>query len=389
MKPPSRIQIIAGCGLLLLIALLLLLLRPAPLPVDAGKVSRGPLQVTLEDEGITRVLERFTVSAPVPGRFMRSGLEEGDQVRQGVAVGAILPPSLNTRDYSEGAALAASARANFRAADARGRQVSVNLAQSRLRMERYDNLYREGAISRENWELARNEAEVLEKERLASVSSVQAAAHQMEAAQSRIDVALSGKPFQVISPADGRVLRIHEKSEKVVPAGTPLFDIGDPGSIEIVIDVLSSDAVKVMPGQKVRIEQWGDPVPLHARVVRKEPAAFTKVSALGIEEKRVNIIAHLDSPEPRLGDNFRVQATIVLQEAASVLRVPVSSLFRGQEGWRVFVIDGNRARERKVTTGLRGVYDAEVTGGLREGDRVVLHPANELRDGVRVTAQQK
>jgi HlyD family secretion protein len=389
MKPPSRTQIITGAGVLLALLLLLLVLRPAPLPVDAGKVSRGPLQVTLEDEGISRVVDRFTVAAPVSGRFMRSGLEEGDLVKKGGAVGAILPPALNTREFTEGSALAASARASFREADARGRQVSVNLAQAQLRKARYENLYREGAVSRESWEQARNEAEVLEKERLAAASAVQAASHQFEAAQSRIDGGVSGKPFVVNSPADGRVLRIHEKSEKVVPAGTPLFDVGDPGSIEIVIDVLSSDAVKVTAGQRVLIDEWGGPNTLHATVKRKEPAAFTKVSALGIEEKRVNIIALLDSPEPRLGDNFRVQATIVLQEAARVLRVPVSSLFRGTEGWRVFVIDGGRATERKVSTGLRGVYDAEVTGGLREGEMVVLHPVNELKDGMRVSVQQK
>jgi HlyD family secretion protein len=389
MKPPSRTQVITGAGVLLALFLLFLVLRPAPLPVDAGLVNRGALQVTLEDEGITRVVDRFTVAAPVSGRFMRSGLEEGDQVRKGQAVGAILPAALNTREYSEGAALAASARATLMEVGAKGREVSVNLSQARLRSTRYDNLYREGAVSRESWEQARNEAEVLEKERLAAASAVQAASHQLEAAQSRIDGSVSVKPFVVSSPADGRVLRIHEKSEKVVPAGTPLFDIGDPGSIEIVIDVLSSDAVKVMPNQRVLIEEWGAPTTLHAKVSRKEPAAFTKVSALGIEEKRVNIIALLDNPEPRLGDNFRIQAMIVLQEAAHVLRVPVSSLFRGAEGWRVFVIEGGRARERKVTTGLRGVYDAEVTGGLREGEKVVLHPVNELKDGMRVSVQQK
>jgi HlyD family secretion protein len=389
MKPPSRNQIVIGAGVLFALLLLLLVLRPAPLPVDAGQVTRGPLQVTLEDEGVTRVVDRFTVAAPVSGRFMRSGLKEGDQARKGMAMASILPPALNTREYSEGSALSASARATLREADAKGRQVSVNLAQARLRRARYEALYRDGAVSKESWELARNEAEVLEKEQQAAASAVQAATHQFEAAQSRIDGSVTGKPFMVISPADGRVLRIHEKSEKVVPAGTPLFDIGDPGSIEIVIDVLSSDAVKVMPGQRVLIEEWGGANTLHATVSRKEPAAFTKVSALGIEEKRVNIIALLDSVEPRLGDNFRVQATIVLQEAARVLRVPVSSLFRGPEGWRVFVVDGGHARERRITTGLRGVYDAEVTGGLREGEKVVLHPVNELKDGMRVSVQQK
>ncbi|NTV01244.1 MAG: efflux RND transporter periplasmic adaptor subunit [Chlorobiaceae bacterium] len=389
MKPLSKPKLFAGSGVILAALLLLLLLRPAPLPVDVGRASFGPLQVTLDAEGVTRVVDRFTVAAPVSGRLLRSSLEEGVRVGAGMRLASIVPPDLNTRESGEASALAASAGASLGEAGARRRLVSIHLAQARLRAARYDNLYREGAVSRENWELARNEAAILEKERQAASSAVASAAHRYEAALARVDPRLASEPVPVTAPAEGTVLRVYEKSEKTVMAGTPLFDIGDPGRLEIVIDLLSSDAVRVRPGQTVTIEGWGGPGSLRARVGRIEPAAFTKISALGIEEKRVNIIAQLDRQELRLGDNFRVLATIVLQDAPRVLRVPVSSLFRTGDGWRLFVIEGGRAVERKVAIGIRGSYEAEVLGGLKDGERVVLHPASELSSGMRVAERKK
>jgi HlyD family secretion protein len=389
MKPLSKTQLVAGAGVLFACLLLFLLLRPAPLPVDAGRTTRGPLQVTIDAEGVTRVVDRFTVAAPVSGRLLRSSIEEGDQVRSGMALASIVPPELNSREYGEASALASSAMAGLGEAEARRRQVSVNLAQARLRSTRYDHLHREGAVSKESWELARNEAEVLEKNRQAAASAVAAASFQYQAARAKVDLRVASKPVAVTAPADGRVLRVYEKSERTIQAGTPLFDIGDPDRLEIVIDVLSADAVRLRPGQKVVIEGWGGAGALRARISRIEPAAFTKVSALGIEEKRVNIIALLERPEPRLGDNFRVQATIVVEEANRVLRVPVSSLYRSGEGWRLFVIEGGRAVERKVGIGMLGVYQAEVLAGLREGEQVILHPANELRAGMRVSVREK
>ncbi len=389
MKPLLKTRLAAGAGILAAILLLFFWLRPAPVPVDSGKASIGPLQVTLEAEGVTRVVERFTVAAPVSGRLLRSSLEEGERVDIAQTLALIVPPGLNTREFREASALAASARALLGAAETRRRQLEINLAQSRRRAARYDQLYREGAVSKESWELARNEAAVLEKERQAAASALASAAHQYEAAQARVDPRLALKPVAVTSPASGMVLRIHEKSEKVVTAGMPLFDIGDPGRLEIVIDLLSADAVRIRPGQAVLIEGWGGEGSLCARVSRVEPAAFTKISALGIEEKRVNIIAQLEHPEPRLGDNFRVLATIVLHDAAQVLRVPVSSLYRSGDGWRVFVIVDGRAVERKVAIGMRGSSAAEVLGGLRPGERVVLHPANELGPGMRVSEHLK
>jgi len=389
MKPLSRTQRIVAISSVVVIALLALVLRPAPLPVDAGTVSYGPLDVTLEDEGYTRVIDRFAIAAPVTGKLLRIGLVEGDSVRSGMTVASILPPDQNTREYREAAAMAGSASASVAEAQARQRQISVQLAQARLKAERYDRLYQEGAVSKESHELAREDASVLEKEARAAQEAVRAARLQAVAAEARIDRKIATKAVEVRSPVTGRVLRIPDKSERFVTAGTPLVEIGNPEQLEVVIDVLSSDAVSVKPGDPVAIDDWGGKGTLKASVTRIEPAAFTKTSALGIEEKRVNIIATLDQPEPLLGDNFRVQASIVIWSAERVLRVPVSALFRSGQQWEVFVIDGGRAKTRKVSIGQRGIDDAEVLDGLRDGERVVMHPPNELQDGMRVTTSSE
>lgn len=388
-KPLSRTQLIAVAGAIAGAFLLYLMLRPAALPVEVGRVARGPLAVTLESEGVTRVIDKYTVSAPVNGRLLRSALQEGEAVTEGMHLASILPSRLNAREYDEASALAASADAAMLEAEARLRLVSSKLAQALIHAKRYDNLYREGAVSKESWEQARTEADVLSREQAAASAAVSAARFRFRAMRSRFDSRISQTPVQVVSPAAGNVLKVYEKSEREVAAGTPLFDIGEPSRIEIVIDVLSSEAVGVVPGQRVLVEGWGGGAPFRATVSRIEPAAFTKVSALGIEEKRVNIIALPDRVEPRLGDNFRIQATILLREAARVLKVPASSLFRSGSTWKLFVIEGGRARERTVRIGLQGTYEAEVLSGVREGDRVVLYPVNDLKPGMRVSVQEK
>ncbi|AOS83814.1 efflux transporter periplasmic adaptor subunit [Chlorobaculum limnaeum] len=389
MKPLSKTQRIVAISSVVFAFLLFLVLRPAPLPVDAGAASYGPLEVSLEEEGVTRVIDRFTVSAPVNGKVRRSELVEGDSVNAGMTVAAILPPDQNAREYRESAALAGSATASVTEAFARQREVSVRLAQARLKAGRYERLHREGAVSKESSELAAEAASVLEKEARAASAAVEAARMQASAAAARIDTGIASKAVEARSPVDGKVLRILEKNERFVPAGTPLVEIGNPGLLEVVIDVLSSDAVRIRPGNRVVVEDWGGGGALVGAVRRIEPAAFTKISALGIEEKRVNIIAMLDRPEPRLGDNFRIQARIVTSQASRVLRVPVSALFRGEGGWELFVIENGRARARKVKIGMRGADMAEVLGGLRAGERVVTHPPNELQEGMRVAVQGK
>jgi HlyD family secretion protein len=192
--------------------------------------------------------------------------------------------------------------------------------------------------------------------------------------------------FHVLSPINGRVLRVLEESQRIVPAGLPLLVVGDPSRLEIVVDVLSTDAVRIRPGATLFVEDWGGEQALEARVRRVEPSGFTKTSALGVEEQRVNVIADLLEPAPGLGDGYRVEARIVVWEADNVLRVPASALFRQGQRWSVFVLDAGRARLRAVDVGERGTLQVQVLGGLSEGERVVVHPSDRVADGVRVEA---
>ncbi len=380
----TKTQRIAAVALVFAGIVLFLVFRPSPLPVDSGVVTRGSLQVVLEEEGVTRVHDRYVLAAPVTGRLMRVTLAEGDSVRKGSVVASLLPAEFDAREMREATARAGSGRAALDEAIARERSVMLNLDQARKRSARYRNLYGEGAISKESYEIAEKEAGVLQKEAEAARSNVASSRYSYEALQSHIDRKVSGRAVNVLSPVDGKVLKIHEKSERVMNAGAPLADVGDPSAIEIVIDVLSSDAVRAREGCRVIITDWGGGRDLEGVVKTIEPAAFTKTSALGIEEKRVNIIAVLNNYDPALGDNFRVQAKIVLTEAPSVLQVPVSSLFRGKSDWNVFVIENGKAVRKPVTIGMRGTWQAEVVKGLRVGERVVVHPTNDLQDGMRV-----
>lgn len=384
----SKTQRIAGISVAVAALILFFVFRPSPLPVDSGVVSRGPLQVTIEGEGVTRVNDRFVLAAPVSGKLVRVELEEGDHVRKGSVVASLLPVQLDSREYREASSRAGSARAALDEAIARQRRADLTLVQAERRFGRYRNLYGEGAVSKESYELAENEAQTLRKERDAARSGVEAARYNLGALQALVDRQVAGQPVKVLSPVDGRVLRIHEQSERVVSAGSPLVDIGDPSAIEIVIDLLSSDAIRVKPGNRVVIMDWGGERELQGVVKTVDPAAFTKTSALGIEEKRVNIVALLSRNEPLLGDNFRVQASIVLREASAVLQVPISSLFRGKEGWHLFVLEDGRAVDKAVRIGMRGTLQAQVLAGVREGQKVVVHPANELRDGMSVKVQE-
>ncbi len=384
----SKTQRLIGISVAIAALILFFVMRPSPLPVESGVVKRGPLQVTLDGEGVTRVNDRFVLAAPVTGKLLRIALEEGDVVRKGSVVASVLPAELDARSYSEASSRVGSARAALDEAVARQRRVQLTLQQAERRLARYQNLYREGAVPKESYELAETEANIAQKEADQARSSVDAARFNFAALQATIDRQVGGKAVTVLAPVEGRVLKIHEKSERLVTAGAPLVDIGDPSAIELVIDVLSSDAIMVKQGSRVLITNWGGDKQLQGVVKTVEPAAFNKVSALGIEEKRVNIVAVLGANEPLLGDNFRVQASIVLREAQSVLQVPVNSLFRGKSGWHLFVIEDGKAVEKAVTLGMRGTWQAEVLTGLKEGPRVVVHPSNELKDGMEVQVRE-
>ncbi len=377
----QRITAIAG---VVVVGILIFVMKPAPLGVDGQEVRVAELTVVLEEEGTARVRNSFTVSSPVNGRLLRMSVDEGMSVKKGAVVARIMPPPLGSREYDEADARARSAEAVLEAARATERQVKIDLDQAARKYKRYSALFKEGAISAEVFESVKTSWLVLQKQHQAAKNNVESVRYDLEALQLLVKRSINGNTIEVPAPVTGKVLRVHEKSERIVAAGTPLLEIGDPLDSEIVIDVLSSDAVKVEPGMKVLVEGWGGSKSISGTVREIEPAAFTKISALGIEEKRVNIIVELQEPEVRLGDNYRVQASIILWQGTDVLQVPVSSIFRSQKGWTVFLVKSGKAERHPVAIGKRGAYYAEVIEGLKAGDVVVIHPTNDLEDGMKV-----
>lgn len=371
------------------------LLRPARIAVDVAEVRRGALRQTVDEEGETRVRQRYTIAAPTAGRLLRIEVDEGQDVEAGATVAQIEPAPLDPRDLASARARLEAAEATKRAADAGMRRSEATLEQAKRDAARAERLFQAGTLSTDGREKAKlaeiDAAQAFEAARFAA----DAAAHDVEAA--RAVLMATGSPstpgracadeqpcVTVRAPVAGQVLRVFEESERIVAAGMPLVEIGDPASLEIVVDILSTDAVRVVPGARVSIEEWGDAGGLEARVHLVEPSAFTKVSALGVEEQRVNVIAHLAAPEPRLGDRYRVEARIVLWEGDDVIQVPASALFRHGAAWAVFVLDGGRARLREVEVGHLATFDAEVVRGLEVGETVILHPSDRVEDGARV-----
>lgn len=385
----SKTQRITAISGVVVAGILIFVMMPSPLQVDSESIRRGELTVTLDGEGMTRVRDSFTVASPVNGRVERITLEEGDFVQKNSVVARVTPPPLNTREFEEAEARSRSAAAVLEAARASERQVKVDLDQAARKYNRYKNLYRKGAVAAETFEDVKTAWQVLQKQHQAALLNVESARYDLEAARSVIGKPGSGNTVDILAPDSGRVLRVFEKSERVVSAGTPLVKMGNPEDIEVVIDVLSSDAVRVERGMNVQIEEWGGSTALKGFVKTVEPAAFTKISSLGIEEKRVNIIVDLEEPESRLGDNYRIQAKIILWQGEGILQVPISSIFRGDQGWNVFVIKKGKAVRQPITIGMRGTYYAEVLDGLEEEDVVVVHPTNDLEEGMRVKVMKR
>jgi HlyD family secretion protein len=383
-------------GLGVVILLVVVGLWPTAVPADFATVTRGPLRVTIDEEGETRVRERFVVSAPVSGRVLRIELEPGDPVKRHDTVlasflpGAPTPLDVRSRAAAEARVEAARAALGRARAVRAGAQAQLTLSQKEL--ARHRELARAEVTSRSELETREVAARTAEEAARAAEFAESAAAHELEMAQAELlPVAqASGTASQVLrlrSPIDGVVLRRLRQSEAVVPAGEPLVEVGDPRAIEIVSDLLSTNAVKVRPGQPVLIEQWGGERPLRGRVRRVEPSGFMKVSALGVEEQRVNVIVDFDDPVEAfatLGDGYRVEVRIVTWERGDVLKLPTSSLFRRGERWAVFAVDEGHARLREVEIGQRNGLEAEVRSGVQPGETVVVHPSDALADGARV-----
>lgn len=367
---------------------------PKPIPVEVVRVARGPLQVTVDHEGRTRVKERYVISAPLSGRLLRVELHPGDPIRAKETLLASIEPSdpalLDPRARAEAEARVKAAEAGkLRAIPILDRARAAS-KQAKTELDRAQKLYTTGVMSRQELDNAELKSRTADEELKAADFGAQIAAFELEQAQAVLgggeDYA-AGAPFEIRSPINGELLRVFQESESFLQSGTRLMEIGDPRDLEMEIDVLSSDAVKIKPGGKVVVEHWGGDAPLLGRVRLIEPAAFLKISALGVEEQRVNVIADfVDSPETyrALGDAYRIEARIVISEADNVLKVPAAALFRRGDEWAVFVADHGRAALRPVKIGRRNDFEAEVLGGVIANETVLVYPSDRVQNTTRI-----
>jgi HlyD family secretion protein len=372
-------------------ALLALAFRPRAVPVETTAVKRADLKVVTEASGQTRVRNLFEVLAPVSGQLQRIALEPGDQVERGMQVAAIAPIAptpLDARARAEAEARLAAAVATERQSRASLSQAQLASAQALRDLERSRRLTNAGAIPRQDFELKRLAARTRAAEVKATRDAVARAQAEVEAAKAALQSGGPGRDHltKVASPSDGEVLKVVRESEGPIQAGAPLLQVGQPDDLEIVLDVLTSQAVAIDPGDEVEIVQWGGPGALEGQVWLIEPSAFTKVSALGVEEQRVNVI--VEPPEgtrwKQLSDGYHVEARIVTDIRPKALTVPSTALFRRGNDWALFVVQKRRARIRTVKVGAMSQGIAEIQEGLVEGEQIVAYPSDQVSDGTRI-----
>lgn len=385
------VLVIVAAGVFVLITIWL---RPKPMKVDVAKAVRGRMRVTVDGEGKTRVRDRYVVAAPVAGRLRRITLRRGDAVETGQVIAQIdsLPLTpLDPRQRAEAIGRVNAAKDAKREVDKMIDRSKALYDQARRDCERCEILARSGDISRQELEKAQTAVATSFREYEAARSRAESASHEVEVASAALLAASQSTTpvraaVKVQAPTRGKVLRVVEESERVVVAGAPLVELSNPSMLEVVIELLSTDAVKVSPGAHVFIEEWGGSEALEARVRTIEPSAFTKVSALGIEEQRVNVVADLTTPSAALGDGYRVEGRIIVWQADNVLQVPVSALFRRGESWCLFVVENGEASLRQIEVGQRTPFEIEVKSGLDEGAQLIIHPSNQIQEGMRIEA---
>ncbi len=361
-------------------------MRPEVIAVETAVVKRGPLRVTIDEDGRTRVRNRFVIAAPVAGRLERITLREGDVVSRGQTVAWIAPLPLDSSSYHIASARLRSAEALRNEAASRIDQARVALDQARNSDRRRAALLSAGAVSPEQREQSAADVRSSEKELAAASSRARAANADVDAARAALLPTGPDAPHAVPvrSPVKGRVLRVPEPSERVIAASAPILELGDAAALEVISDVLSSDAVRIQPGDAVEIVEWGGDHALSGRVRSIEPSAFTRVSALGVDEQRVNVLVDLLDPPPALGDGFRVEIRATVWESDDILKVPASALFQRDGAWAVFVVENGRAALRKVSIGHRASAFVEVVDGLNAGERIILFPSDKVDAGSRV-----
>jgi HlyD family secretion protein len=366
--------------------------QPKAVAIDVAKVSRGDLVVTVEEVARTRVRDRYVVSAPLGGNLLRIELRPGDTVDAGGVLARIAPmesPLLDPRTKVEAMARSAAANAGERQARAAVARAELAAEHAQEELVRDRRLAGSGSITEQAVTRAELEVRLRNEELASSRFAAQMAAHEAAMARAtlaRFDGPRSTEGFDVPAPVRGSVLRVLSQSAGPVQPGTPLVEVGDPAALEVVTEVLSADAVRIAPGARATLERWGGPA-LRAHVRRVEPSGFTRLSALGVEEQRVAVIVDLDEARERwasLGDGFRVEARIVLEEKAGVLQVPAGSVFRHGSGWATYVVEDGRVRLSPVVLGSRGDALVEVRDGLREEMVVVVHPSERVKHGVKV-----
>ena len=371
---------------------------PRPILVDAEPVTRGLLRVTVQEEGRTRVIDRYIISAPVAGYARRLDLDVGDPVRRGQVILRLDPLQSNVldrRSREEAKARVAAAEAKLKSAQEAVVSATADVRYWEAEFARIQALFDSGTIARNAYDQAQTDQRRADAALRSAEFNVEVARHELDAARTALQYSAAenasppAENVPVTPPVAGRVLKIFRESEGTVTAGEPLLEVGNPKGLEVEVEVLSSDAVKISQGTRVLFERWGGTEPLEGRVRRIEPVAFTKISALGVEEQRVLVIVDFTSPREvweRLGDLYRVEANFILWEAENVLRVPSSALFRHGDGWAVFGIrdeaEKRFAELKTVEPGQRSGLNAEVLSGLNEGEMVITHPDDAISDGV-------
>lgn len=396
MKKWIRRTLIAVSALAV-VAIIVVAWMPAPVVVEVAKVQRGPLVVTVNEDGRTRVKDRYIVSAPVTGNLGRVELEAGDPVEADQVLARLVPlppPLLDSRTRAE-----AKARVDAAAAAVRQAQAAVNRSRferdfAKQEADRAMAVVEQGGLARSEADRAVSTYRSSEEALSSAEFGARVAEYELKVARTAL-MQLSGKAedldhLEITSPVSGQVLQVFQESEGVVQGGTPILEVGDPAALEIVVDVLSQDATRIRPGAPVLIERWGGQNPLHGHVRIVEPSAFTKLSALGVEEQRVNVIVDLDDDRKlwsTLGDGYRIEARISIWEGEDVLKVPASAVFRSEEAWATFAVEDDTAVLRSVQIGESNGLETQVLSGLREGDEVVAYPSDSVRDGVSVKAR--
>ncbi|MGA8043495.1 MAG: efflux RND transporter periplasmic adaptor subunit [Terracidiphilus sp.] len=372
---------------LLTTAVLWMVFRPKPVPVQTVAVERGSLQETVEEEGKTRMHDHFVVAATVPGQLRRVDLDAGDRVRAGQTLAWIDPAPIDPRQRAVLEAQLNSARAARQQADALAARAKVDYAQAEQDVTRGRELFKQGIISKETVDKQTTIDLAAQHQLQAAVSGAESAAFEVERAKAALLVYQEGSaylPTPIVSPVDGRVLRLIEQSERVVGPGMPILEIGYAPRLEVVVDFLTRDAVRIKAGMPAEIIDWGGDKTIPARVRMTEPGGFTKISALGVEEQRVNVICDFAGSPDALEDGYHVEVRVITWQDDSVLRVPSSAVFRSSGNWAVFIVQRGRAVQRIVHIGHRGEVDWEVLDGLAPGDHVVVHPSAAVASGVRV-----